>query len=373
MPLNLRQNVLQLKPYSPGKPTEEVKRELGLERVVKLASNENPLGPSPSAVAAIQRAAEQVHLYPDASGYELKQVLADFVGVQPNQIVLGNGSDELIHILGCVMLSGASEAIMVGQPSFVRYDAAALLAGSQLIKVPVTEDWRLDLPAMAERLTPQVRIVFLANPNNPTGTYVTHREVENLLDRLPDGALLVLDEAYFEFAVGQSDFVRSIDLLRSGAPVMIMRTLSKAYGLAGMRLGYAVAPPELADAMERAREPFNVNSLAQAAAIAALSDQAHVHRTVEENARGMSRIAAAAQGLGFSVLPAFANFVCIDLQEPARPWFEALLHEGVIVRSGDVLGMPHHLRVSIGTAEEIDFFIEAFRRVAGQLQSAGVH
>lgn len=366
----IRPNVLRMQPYSPGKPIAEVKRELGLECIVKLASNENPLGPSPKAVAALKQAAEEAHIYPDASAHDFRRAASEKFGVPYEQVLVGNGSDELIHLLGMVFLEKPEDEIIVGYPSFVRYDAAAHLAGSKLISVPLDADYRHDLPAMLAAVTPNTKLMFIANPNNPTGTLVTKAEVDALLDQLPDHVTLVLDEAYFEFAADQSDFPNSADYIREGRNVVGLRTLSKTYGLAGIRLGYGFAPPVIADAINRAREPFNVNSLAQVAGVAALADDEHVKRTVENNRRGLERLAGVFEKLGAKPCPSFANFIFADLGQPARPVFQALLERGVIVRPGDVLGSPTCLRVSVGTEEEIEVFVEAIEDVMKQPVSA---
>lgn len=359
MPFTFRPNILKMQPYSPGKPMDEVRRELGLTEVVKLASNENPLGPSPKAIEAVRAAAADMHLYPDASGYSLREALSQHMGIPANQILLGNGSDELLHLLGIVFLDGPEDEIVVGDPSFVRYDASAQIAGSRLVKVPVTPDYRLDAAAMARAITPRTRLVFLANPNNPTGTVNTRAEVELMLEALPSGAALVLDEAYFEFAADAPDYPDALSLVQAGRPVIALRTFSKTYGLAGIRVGYGFASSEVADALNRAREPFNVNSLAQVAAIAALEDRAHIERTVAHNAAQRDRLSEAFRRHGFMPVESYANFVLADLGSPARPLFDALLRKGVITRCGDVLGLPNTLRVSVGTELEMDRFEEA--------------
>ena len=363
MALPIRPNVLRMTPYLPGKPVEEVKRELGLERVVKLASNENPLGPSPKAVEAVREAAGRMHVYPDGAAYALKAKLAAKFGLPQSQILVGNGSDELIHLLGLVLL-GEGDEMMMGDPSFSRYDAAAHLAPARLVKVPLDADYRHDLAAMARAITPSTRLVWVANPNNPTGTVVRRREFDRFLADVPQEVVVVLDEAYFEFAQSLDDFPDSRDYLRSGRPNVVgLRTFSKAYGLAGIRVGYGFAPPALADAIERAREPFDVNALAQVAAVAALDDDEHLRRTVETNRRGLDALARVFREVGARPLESFANFVYADLGRPARPVFDALLRRGVITRSGDALGDPTCLRVSVGTDEEMTIFAEELRGV----------
>ncbi len=363
MAARIRPNVLGMTPYSPGKPVDEVKRELGLERVVKLASNENPLGPSPKAVAAVQTAAAKMHVYPDGAAHTLRVKLSEKFGVGPKQVLVGNGSDELIHLLGLVLLDQGDE-MMMGDPSFSRYDAAAYLAPANLVKVPLDADYRHDLPAMARAITPQTRLVWVANPNNPTGTVVRKGEVDRFLDEVPEDVVVALDEAYFEFAEGIDDFPNSIDYVQAGRPNVVgLRTFSKAYGLAGIRVGYGFAPPAIADAIERAREPFDVNALAQVAAVAALDDDEHLRNTVETNGRGLKALAEAFEAVGARPLESFANFVYADLGQPARPVFDALLRRGVITRPGDVLGNPTCLRVSVGTDEEMAIFTKELREV----------
>ena len=353
-----RSNVLKMTPYSPGKPIDEVKRELGLTRVIKLASNENPLGPSPLAVAAVREAADQIHLYPDGSAHLLRQALSKHYNLPISQIVIGNGSDEIIHLLGQIMLGAAEDEIIVGHPSFVRYDAAAGLADCKLVRVPLTIDMRIDLVAIAQAVTPNTKLIFIANPNNPTGTIVSESELDALMASVPSSVVVVVDEAYFEFADGTPEFPNSLDYVRRYPNVVGMRTFSKTYGLAGIRVGYAFVSDPISDAIDRAREPFNVNCLAQVAAVAALSDINHLRQTVELNRRGLNRMNMAFLDLGATPFTSYANFIMADLGRPARPVFQALLERGVITRSGDVLGLPNCLRVSVGTDEEVGIFIE---------------
>jgi histidinol-phosphate aminotransferase len=360
MSLSSRPQIQGMSPYSPGKPIEEVQRELGLSKVIKLASNENPLGPSPKAVEAVQKAAGQMHLYPDASAHRLRVALAENSGLQLDQIMVGNGSDELIHYLGLVMLEGEDTELVIGDPTFVRYEASGQLASSRVVKVPLDSAWRHDVEAMAAACSPKTRLVYIANPNNPTGTAVTLKEVEWLAERIPEGALLVHDEAYYEYSRWAEGCGSAAGLVKKGLPVAFLRTFSKAYGLAGIRVGWGGASAEVTDLVNRIREPFNVNTLAQEAAIAALGDEDHLRRTVIHNRRGLEGIQRLAEDLGFSVVESHANFVCIDLGRPAKPVFEALLKKGVITRSGHVLGMVNHLRVSIGSEEEMAVFAESF-------------
>ncbi len=362
--LPIRPNVLAMEPYVPGKPIEEVKRELGLERVVKLASNENPFGPSPMAVAAVQAAATSMHMYPDGASFELRQAISKKFDIPMNQVMVGNGSDELIHLLGILFLDRPEHELMMGDPGFSRYDASAHLAASKLVKIPLDRKYVHDLDAMADAVNENTRVVYIANPNNPTGTIVRRDAVERFLDRVPASVVVVLDEAYYEYAMHLPEFPNSLDYIRAGRENVVgLRTFSKAQGLAGIRVGYGFASTKVTDAIDRAREPFDVNRLAHAAAIAALEDDAHVQRTVEHNRRGLELLAGAFRQVGAEPCESFANFIYADFHRPTRPIYQALLQRGVITRPGDLLGNPTCLRVSIGTQEEMDIFIEELRTV----------
>ncbi|HWD39019.1 MAG TPA: histidinol-phosphate transaminase [Fimbriimonas sp.] len=359
----IRPNVLQMTPYLTGKPIEEVKRELGLDRVIKLASNENPIGPSPKAVEAVRKAAERMHIYPDGAAFELKEKISSKFGVPRNQILVGNGSDELIHLIGLLFLGKPTDEMIVGDPSFSRFDASAHLAPSKLVKVPLDSDFRHDLPAMARAITENTKLVFVANPNNPTGTIVYKNEVDAFVRDLPEHVTFVLDEAYYEFAVNEPRMPNSLDYLAQGKNIIGLRTLSKAYGLAGIRVGYGFAPAWVSDAIDRAREPFDVNSLAQAAAVAAFDDIEHLKQTVEHNTRGLATLTKAFEAVGARPIPSCANFVFADLGIEAKPVFEALLRHGVITRSGHALGDKNSLRVTVGTDEEMEIFAAALKEV----------
>ncbi|MDR3691696.1 MAG: histidinol-phosphate transaminase [Fimbriimonas sp.] len=359
----IRSSVLRMEPYQPGKPIDDVKRELGLERVVKLASNENPYGPSPKAVAAVKRVAEKMHLYPDGSAHELKEALSTRIGLPVENLIMGNGSDELIHLIGLVFLNSEQDELIVGDPSFSRYDAAAQIGPSRLVKVPLDSNFVHDLAAMSRAVTEHTRLIIIANPNNPTGTIVRKAEFDRFLADVPTCVLVVLDEAYFEFATGAGDFPNARDYVGAGRNVIGLRTFSKAYGLAGIRIGYGFGPAEVIDAINRVREPFNANSLAQVAAIAALDDEEHVSKTVENNRRGLEFLAGVFVEVGAKPMESFANFMYADLGRPARPVFQALLERGVITRSGHALGNPTCLRVSVGTEEEMQIFAEELRNV----------
>jgi len=354
----IRPNVLRMQPYSPGKPIDEVKRELGLDRVVKLASNENPFGPSPKAVEAVKQAAEKMHIYPDGAAYDLKKALSDKLNLPVANLMVGNGSDELIHMVGLILMGSEEDEMIMGDPSFSRYDPAAQLAPARLIKVPLDAQYRHDLTAMARIVTDKTKLIWIANPNNPTGTIVRKAELDRFLDDIPDNVVVALDEAYYEFAEHADDFPNSRDYVLAGKNVIGLRTFSKAYGLAGIRLGYGFGPETIIDAINRVREPFNVNCLAQIAGIAALEDEEHVKKTVENNRRGIELLAGVFEKAGAKPCESFANFIYADLGRPARPVFQALLERGVITRPGDVLGNPNCLRVSVGTEEEMQIFVK---------------
>jgi histidinol-phosphate aminotransferase len=354
------ENVTRLVPYRPGKPIEEVKRELGLSHVIKLASNENALGPAPRAAAAMQEAAARVHLYPDGACYELRQAVAAHLGVPGDHLIFGNGSDDIIHLLGVTFLAPGDEAIQA-DPSFVRYEAAAILNRAPCHLVPL-RDWTHDLQAMADRINERTRLIFIANPNNPTGTIVKAVEVSRFMREVPDRALVVFDEAYFEY-VEAADYPDSLRYVREGENVIVLRTFSKAYGLAGLRVGYGVARPEIIGPLERVREPFNVNLVAQAAAAAALGDTEHVRRSQAMNREGRERFYRAFDELGLKYAPTEANFVWVDVGRDSVEVFNALLRRGVIVRTGDIFGAETHLRVTIGTAGENEAFLSALKDV----------
>ncbi len=353
-----------MKPYSPGKPIEEVQREFGIDKPVKLASNENPLGPSPKAIQAIRDAASEIHIYPNADCYKLRAKLSAKFDLPANQILIGDGSEELIHLLGQIFLTGAEDEVVVADPSFPRYAAATQLAGATLNRVPLTSDLKHDLPAMLRQTNERTKLVCIANPNNPTGTIVSRVELDSFLAELPKQVVVVLDEAYFEFAQHEATLPNSLELLKQGHRVVGLRTLSKAYGLAAVRIGYGWAPPEIASALFTAREPFSVSTLAQVAAIAALDDHEHEAATLANNRLGMAKLCKALDQMqGVSYEPSFGNFLLIDVKRPVMEVFESLLRQGVIVRPGTHFGMPTSMRVSIGTEAEMIRFMEAFSAV----------
>ena len=357
------QSVDDLVPYSAGKPVEELAREKGLTRIVKLASNENPLGMSPRALEAAQRAAMDVNRYPDGATWELKEKLAQRLDVPKEMIVLGNGSNEILELMAQLFLTKGGESLYAW-PSFIVYRLATLAHGGKGYEVPLDGDLRHDLKAMADAVTKKTRIIFVANPNNPTGTYVTREDVEQFMDHVPEDVPFVLDEAYFEYARHVPDYPDGLEYLHQGKAVTVVRTFSKAYGLAGLRVGYAIMPEILAELLNRIRQPFNVNSVAQAAAAAAMDDEDFVKRSLEHNRLEMQRISDAVKKMGCSVTPSFTNFILIDLAGyDGQDVYNRLLDKGVIVRPMAPYGLPGTIRVTPGLIEENDLFIESLKEV----------
>ena len=345
--------VSAIKPYVPGKPMEELERELGIKDSIKLASNENPLGPSPLALEAIREATNDLNRYPDGGGYYLKRALSEALRVSPDELILGNGSNELLDIAAKTYLRPGDDAVMA-TPSFVVYAMAVQSMGCRALQVPL-KDFTHDLNAMREAVTGKTRIVFIANPNNPTGTINRRKEFDRLMEGLPDGILTVVDEAYFEY-VSDPDYADSMQWVRRGKDLLILRTFSKIFGLAGLRIGYGIAKTGIITEMNKLRPPFNTNSLAQAAALKALGDGAHVKRSREVNESGKRYLYRELEGLGLRPVPTEANFIYMTVEDSGT-LYEGLLKQGVIVRP---MG-PKALRVTIGLPEENRRFIEALR------------
>ena len=351
--------VADLPLYIPGKPIEEVERELGIS-AIKLASNENALGPSPKAVEAVARFLSQSNRYPDAGGTYLRQKLAARHGVEMDQIVLGAGSTELIQLL-CHIYLERGQVGLTSEGTFVMFPLAVRAAGGAVVQAPL-KDYAYDLDALAERLDESVRVVYLANPNNPTGTMVTAAETDRFLARVPENVLVVLDEAYCDY-VERPDYSHALDSVRAGRYLMVLRTFSKAHGLAGLRVGYGIGHPEIVDAVNRLRSPFNVSSLALVAAEAALDDSEHIRRSLESNRRGLACFARELPRLGLRAVPSVANFVYCETGRDAKEDFKALLRLGVIVRPMGFMGMPRGLRITVGTEEENRRVLEALARL----------
>jgi histidinol-phosphate aminotransferase len=356
MTLHVHPDIGGLSPYVPGKPIEELQRELGLSRVIKLASNENPIGPSPKALAVINDSLASLHRYPDGGAFLLREALADRWKVAVEQVILGNGSDEILGLLARTFLSPGDEAVMADQ-TFVIYKMEVTAAHGKAVTVPL-KNWRHDVTAMAGAITPRTRLVFLCNPNNPTGTMVSAQEVAWFLGRLPEQVVVVFDEAYFEY-VRSAEFPDSMAYVREGRNAIVLRTFSKIYGLAGLRIGYGITTPEIADLLNRVRPPFNANSIAQRAALAALDDDEHVGRSRAVNQAGMDQVVNGLSALGLSPIESQTNFVYVDIGRDGRRVFDALLRRGVIVRHIE----GRMIRVTIGQAEENRIFLAALAQV----------
>jgi histidinol-phosphate aminotransferase len=344
-----RQTIMSIKPYVPGKPVEEVERELGISDVIKLASNENPLGPSPAAMQALHELVPKVSAYPDGNCYYLKNALAAQLGFGAENLIVGNGSDEIIKLIAEAFLEPGEEAV-VADPTFSEYDFAVKVMGGKTITVPAV-NMTHDLPSMAAAVTERTKLVFVCNPNNPTGTIVRRAEVGKLLDSLPEGVIVVFDEAYYEY-VADREYPQTLEYVRQDRDVIVLRTFSKIYGLAGLRVGYGVARPELIGYLSRVKEPFNVNMPAQAAALAALGDNEHLARSRALNAKGKAFLTTEFTRLGLTFAPTEANFLWVNIAADCRKVFAELLRRGIIVRTGDIFGAPDTIRVTIGTPEQ---------------------
>lgn len=351
----VRPEVLQLKPYVPGKPIAEVQQEYGLHEVIKLASNENPLGPSPLALEALRQAAAEVHIYPEATARALRQALGAHIALPDDWLMVGNGSDELLRLLAASYIRPGDRVVVPGC-SFPNYRTVSALFGAQVDEVPLVGE-TMDLAGMAA-LAPGARLVFLCRPNNPTGAVFPEDAFRQFLAAVPPETLVLVDEAYHEFDESEFD---SLGLLRQFPNLILTRTFSKAYGLAGLRVGYGMARPEIWQPCYRVREPFSVNVPAQCAALAALQDTAHLTATIDNNRVGKAFLTGLCAELGLCCIPSQANFLFIDLGRPAVPVYEALLRRGVIVRPMAGAGRPTCIRVTVGTPRENEQFASALR------------
>jgi histidinol-phosphate aminotransferase len=355
-PIRFWPDILSVTPYTPGTPIEEVERELGIKEAIKLASNENPLGPSPKAIEALHRAVASVHRYPEGRGTVLRAKLAERFKVSPDEVILGNGSNEIIELLVRGFVTDGDEAVMA-ELTFSLYPLMVTVARGTPVRIPLRED-RHDLTAMAAAVTPKTRLIFLCNPNNPTGTMVNAAELTRFLAALPDSVVVVIDEAYVDY-VTAPDFPRSIELRLSGPPVIILRTFSKLHGLAALRIGYGIARRDLIAYLDRIHQPFNTNHLAQLAAAAALEDEPHLAASRRVNEEGKASLYALFTELGWTALPTQANFIYVDTGRDAKALYEALLRHGVIVRHIE----GSRLRITVGRPEENQRFAAALRKV----------
>jgi len=356
-------HLFDIQPYEPGRPIEDVAREFGMpfESIIKLASNENALGPSPKALAAMRKALDNAHLYPDGGGFYLRQGLANHLGVAMDNLILGNGSNEIVEFLAHAFLR-PGDNLVCGDRAFVVYELIGRQFDNEVIAVPF-RDHAHDLEAMLRAITPRTKLVFVANPNNPTGTRVTNEELARFMERAPDHVIIVLDEAYIEFL---DDPPNSLAYLRPGRPkTVLMRTFSKIVGLAGLRIGYGIAPKECIEIMQKARQPFNVNAIAQAGALASLDDHEHIARTRRMTAEGRTVLEAEFGRMGLEYVPSSANFVLVKVGDGAKVT-HALQRRGVIVRPMGGYKMPEWVRVTVGTREQNERFLDALKRELGR-------
>lgn len=356
----ISQGIETLVPYPPGKPIEELERELGITGSIKLASNENPLGPSPLAMEAILKNVKAIHRYPDGSGYYLKSKLSTRFGLPQSQIIIGNGSNELIELIIRTFLTPGEEVVQAF-PTFLVYEKIVTGAGGKMITIPL-KNFRVNLEAMLKAITPKTKIIFLNNPNNPTGSALLKDEMIKFLKSLPQDIIVVLDEAYIEFVTDPSG-ARGLDLLTYHPLIVVLRTFSKLYGLAGLRIGYGFASEEIIDYMNRVRQPFNANTLAQVAATAALDDTEFVSQTLKVVRDGLSCLYDQLEKLGLEYVPTQTNFFLIKVPIKAKKTYELMLKEGVIVRSMESFGLTDYIRISVGLPEENEKFVNTLRKV----------
>ena len=350
--------VTKLQPYVPGKPIEELERELGISNIVKLASNENPQGPSDKVLTAITEASNELTRYPDGNGFVLKSALADKYTLNTNQITLGNGSNDVLELIARAFVS-PDEEVLFSQHAFAVYPIVTQAIGAQAVISPA-RDYGYDLQAMSSLISKKTKLIFIANPNNPTGTYLNGKELEEFVSQVSEQTLVVLDEAYVEYGEQDIDTVSWLDKYPN---LIITRTFSKAYGLAGLRVGYALSHPDVADLLNRIRQPFNVNSFALAAATVALSDDDYIAQTKQFNDDGMAQLIAGFDALGLSYIPSKGNFITVDVKRNGEEVFTDLLQQGVIVRPVANYGLPKHIRVSIGLRAENQRFLDALGQI----------
>ena len=353
-----------IQPYQGGKPIEEVQRELGITDIIKLASNENPLGPSPLAAQAIAESAAQVHLYPDGNAYYLKRELAQHLRVSPEHLILGNGSNDVLQLVAETYVAPGDEVIYAAG-AFVVYSLVTKLCSATAVVVPMVDDTH-DLSAMAAAITDKTKVIFIANPNNPTGTMVTADETAAFMEQVPADVLVVFDEAYYEY-VARSDYPQTLPYVLEGRNFIITRTFSKIYGLAGLRVGYGIAPPPLVEMLNRVRQPFNCSLVGQAAARAALKDTAHVTESQKSNAAGKAFLYNAFDDMGLRYIETEGNFIMLHVEQSGTDVADALLKQGIIVRPIAGYGYPNAVRVTIGTQQENERLITALKVVSYHL------
>ena len=363
--------VLRIRPYQPGLPQAEVRRRYHLDEVIKLASNENPLGPGSLARRALAQSLEGLERYPEGDAPVLKQVLAEHLGIDTGRLVIGNGSNDILELAARLMLRPGRNAVF-SEYGFVVYRLAALVSGAEPVEVPATAGYEHDLAAMTAAVTADTGVLFIASPNNPTGTYSTEAGVHRLLEAVSDRVLVVLDEAYCEY-VEVEDYPDSLALLKRYQNLLVTRTFSKVHGLAGLRIGYGIGHPQVIDLLNRIRQPFNANLLAQTAAVAALRDREHIERSRDNNREGMAVLCNGLDRLGLSCIPSVANFVTVDVGARAAELFEALLQRGLTVRAlANEYSMPNHLRITIGTPVENRQLLAGLTEILAIAEPTGV-
>lgn len=353
------ESIRRITPYIPGRPMKEVEREIGRE-IIRLASNENPLGPSARAIAAAEHALGASNRYPDGGDVYLREALAARHGIAMENVILGAGSSELIEFAARALLR-PGDAGVTSCATFPLYAIAIRISGAELVEVPL-RNYAIDLETMASHLPPRTKVIYLANPNNPTGTMLTARDLEAFLASVPEDALVVLDEAYAEY-VEREDYSRSIEMVREGRNIFALRTFSKIHGLAGLRVGYGIGAAQLVSELEKVRAPYNTSGIGEAAALAALEDGEHVRRSIETNRAGLAQLSRGMEELGVRFVPSFANFVLVELARDAKPASEALLRLGVMVRAMGFVGLPTTIRVTVGQKDENEKFLRAFAQV----------
>jgi len=356
----VRNEVSKIKKYVPGKSMDEVKKEYDLDRVIKLASNENPIGVSEKVKERINKVAANINRYPDMDSRGLKDELLEKLDINSDMIAFGNGSDGLLKVIAEVFLK-KEDQVIISYPSFVEYKFVSQLMGSQLIRVWMN-DYIQNIEGIINSITEDTKLIFLTNPHNPSGTIIKRKDLQVLLDNLPEDLIVVLDEAYYEY-VSDEEYPDGLDYIREDYPVIVLRTFSKAYGLAGLRLGYALARPELIDYIMRARDPFNVNKVAENAGIAALNDKEYMKKTLENNKKGKEYLYNELSKIGLKYVPTEANFILVNIKaHDSMELFKKLQSSGIIIRPGKLLGYQHHIRVSIGTTEENEIFIKTLKK-----------
>jgi len=370
MNFRIPEYIKDIKPYVPGKPIEELEREYKITGSVKLASNENPLGPSPMAINALVSSLQNAHRYPDGSGYVLKKKLSEKLNLDPASLVLGCGSDEIIGMLSRALLGPGDEVIMT-MPSFLMYEIMTRISGANPVFVPLA-GLDIDLDAMAGAITAATRMIFITNPNNPTGSIISQDRLEAFLSRIPEDVVIVIDEAYIEF-VRDEKCADGLSFFDKNPPVVVLRTFSKAYGLAGLRIGYGVMPPDLASVLDRVRQPFNTSLPAQAAAAAALDDHKFLDRTRRLVHEEIDFLRAELKCMGVPSFSSQANFFLVDVRSDADMFFDQMLRQGVIIRSMTSYGFPEYIRVSVGLRKENLKFLDAFRKVAGYMEKPEIY